>query len=55
MSMEVEALLQKFFHKKLDEALKITMMVHNQGRGPAGIFSAILLETKVVQVGDHAA
>ena len=46
--------LQKFFKKNHDEAHAITLKVHLEGRGVAGIFSAEIAETKAAQVNDFA-
>jgi ATP-dependent Clp protease adaptor protein ClpS len=46
--------LQKFFKKNHDEAYAITMKVHHEGRGVAGIFSSEIAETKAAQVNDFA-
>ena len=46
--------LQKFFKKTSDEAFQITMKVHHEGRGLAGIFTHEIAETKVAQVEEYA-
>ena len=46
--------LQKYFHKGQDEAMQITLRVHHQGHGLAGIFDFEIAETKVSQVGEYA-
>jgi len=46
--------LQKFFQKDYNEANRITMQVHHQGSGVAGVFSYEIAETKVYQVHQYA-
>ncbi|MBL7714033.1 MAG: ATP-dependent Clp protease adapter ClpS [Bdellovibrionales bacterium] len=46
--------LQKFFQKNHEQALEITLKVHHEGKGIAGIYSRQIAETKVVQVTQHA-
>ena len=46
--------LQRFFHKSQDEASKIMLKVHNEGRGVAGIYHLEIAETKCAQVNDYA-
>src|SRR6476661_8294109 len=46
--------LQRFFRKTQEEALKITLQVHNEGRGVAGIYSHDIAETKAAQVMELA-
>lgn len=46
--------LRRFFKKGQEEAMKITMEVHHNGKGVAGIYSHEIAETKVVQVMDYA-
>jgi ATP-dependent Clp protease adaptor protein ClpS len=46
--------LQRFFHKDLDEATKIMLQVHHQGSGVCGVFSYEIAETKVYQVNQYA-
>lgn len=50
----VVEVLQKFFHKSAEEAVQITMKVHHEGRGVAGIYSLQIAETKASQVNDYA-
>jgi ATP-dependent Clp protease adaptor protein ClpS len=50
----VVEVLQKFFHKNAEEAAQITLKVHHQGRGLAGIYSRQIAETKVSQVEEYA-
>ncbi len=46
--------LQKFFQKSEEEAMKITLSVHHSGKGVAGIFTHQIAETKVTQVHQYA-
>src|SRR4051812_29833591 len=50
----VVEVLQRFFAKTQEEAAQITLKVHHEGKGLAGIFSSQIAETKVVQVGEYA-
>lgn len=50
----VVEVLQKFFRKTSEEAAQITLNVHNQGRGLAGVYSHQIAETKVAQVAEYA-
>lgn len=50
----VVEVLQKFFKKTYQEAAEITVRVHHEGRGLAGIYTHEIAETKVVQVEDLA-
>lgn len=47
-SMEfVVEVLMRVFHKSEDEAVRVTMNVHEQGVGLCGIYTAEVAETKV--------
>ena len=46
--------LQRFFRKNHDQAMEITMKVHHEGRGVAGVFEAQIAETKAAQVNEYA-
>jgi len=46
--------LQKFFHKNHDDALKIMLHVHQRGVGVCGVYPFDVAETKVTQVIDYA-
>ena len=50
----VVEVLQRFFKKSHDEAVKITLMIHTQGSGVGGIYSREIAEAKVAQVTDAA-
>ena len=47
-------ILQKYFEKEYDEAMRIMLQVHHQGAGVAGTFSFEIAETKVVQVNQYS-
>ncbi len=53
MDFVVEVLM-RFFGKSQDEAVQITMKVHHEGKGLAGIYTHQIAETKAAQVGEHA-
>jgi len=54
-SMEfVIEVLVRFFKKTQQEAAKIMMQVHKQGKGIAGVYSFEIAETKAAQVNDYA-
>ena len=46
--------LQKFFHKGLEEATRIMLHVHQNGIGICGVYPYEVAETKVTQVMDLA-
>lgn len=46
--------LQKFFHKSLDEATQIMLNVHRRGIGICGVYTYEIAETKATQVMDLA-
>ena len=46
--------LQRFFRKSNDEAMKVMLRVHHDGHGVAGIYSREIAETKVAQVTSYA-
>ncbi|MEK6554591.1 MAG: ATP-dependent Clp protease adapter ClpS [Bdellovibrionota bacterium] len=46
--------LTKFFAKTAEEASRIMMQVHTDGRGVAGTFSHEIAETKTYLVNDYA-
>jgi ATP-dependent Clp protease adaptor protein ClpS len=50
----VVEVLTRFFRKTHEEALAITLQVHKQGRGVAGIYSFEIAETKAFQVTELA-
>ena len=50
----VVEVLQRFFQKTGDEAVRIMLKVHQDGRGVAGVYSFEIAETKSVQVNDFA-
>ena len=50
----VVEVLERYFHKTAEEAAQITLRVHHEGKGLAGIYSGQIAETKTVQVSDYA-
>lgn len=46
--------LKRFFYKSMEEATKIMLQVHYDGKAVAGIYTAEIAETKVLQVSDYA-
>jgi len=42
--------LQTIFHKSFEEAQKITLDIHNKGKGVCGIYTFEIAQTKVYQV-----
>ncbi len=46
--------LTRFFQKTSDEAMQVTLAVHHEGRGVAGLYSREIAETKVNQVTELA-
>jgi ATP-dependent Clp protease adaptor protein ClpS len=50
----VVEVLQRFFKKTSQEAAEITVRVHHEGKGLAGVFSHEIAETKVAQVEELA-
>lgn len=53
MEFVVEVLV-RFFRRTQEEALEITLKVHHQGRGSAGIYGHQIAETKAAQVEEYA-
>ncbi len=47
-------ILEKFFSKNRDEAVRIMLHVHQHGVGECGVFTYEVAETKVTQVMDLA-
>ena len=46
--------VQKFFHKSQDEAVRITMQIHTAGFAVCGFYTRDVAETKVGIVNDFA-
>lgn len=46
--------LQKFFHKTIEEANHIMLNVHQKGREVCGLYPYDVASTKVMQVSDYA-
>ena len=46
--------LEQFFHKSHEDAMRIMMHVHQHGVGVCGVFTYDVAETKVAQVIDAA-
>ena len=53
MEFVVEVLV-KVFHKKVPEASKIMLDVHNKGKGIVGVYTADIAATKILQVKQMA-
>jgi ATP-dependent Clp protease adaptor protein ClpS len=47
-------ILMEVFHKNLEEAERITLLVHERGRGECGIYPVEIAETKVSLVAARA-
>ena len=47
-------ILEKFFHKKREEATQIMLHVHQRGVGICGIYAYDLAETKAMQAMNYA-
>lgn len=45
----VVKVLEKVFHKDANEAVKIMLKIHGEGRGVAGVYSREIAETRVMQ------
>ena len=43
----VVGVLKQFFHKGHEEAIRITLDVHNRGSGTCGVFTRDVAETKI--------
>ena len=50
----VVEVLQRFFRKTEEEAAQITLKVHHEGHGLAGVFTLEIAETKVEQVNEYS-
>ena len=50
----VIAVLQRFFSLDTEQATRIMLQVHNQGRGVCGIYPRDIAATKVEQVSNYA-
>ena len=50
----VVSVLELFFSKPRDQATRIMLQVHTQGKGVCGVFSREIAETKVHQVNSFA-
>lgn len=50
----VVEVLQRFFQKSEDQAVKLTLEIHTKGRAVAGIYTPEIAEAKAVQVVDTA-
>ena len=50
----VTEILQRFFHKTGEDAVRIMLKVHQEGKGVAGIYTYQIAETKVAQVQEYA-
>jgi ATP-dependent Clp protease adaptor protein ClpS len=50
----VVGVLQKFFNKSEEEATRIMLQVHNEGRGVCGVYPRDIAATRVAQVAQYA-
>jgi ATP-dependent Clp protease adaptor protein ClpS len=50
----VVGVLERFFAKDREQATRIMLQVHNEGRGVCGVFPRDIAATKVEQVTAHA-
>ncbi len=50
----VVEVLKRYFQKQGEDAVRIMMKVHQQGKGIAGVYDHEIAETKVSQVHDYA-
>ena len=50
----VVSLLEKLFGMDREQATRVMLMVHTQGKGVCGIFTYEIAETKVAQVNEYA-
>lgn len=50
----VVMVIKKFFHKSDEEAGKIMMKVHHDGKGVCGVYPFEIAETKTMQVNEFA-
>ena len=50
----VTYVIQKFFHKSIDESMSITMQIHKTGSAICGLYTKDVAETKVGIVNDYA-
>ncbi len=50
----VVAVLQRFFGMDTEQATRIMLKVHNEGRGLCGVFPRDIAATKVEQVSAHS-
>jgi ATP-dependent Clp protease adaptor protein ClpS len=50
----VVEVLQRFFHKTEEQALRLTLEIHTRGRAVAGVYTPEIAEAKAVQVIDTA-
>ena len=50
----VVSVLQRFFSKDREQATRIMLKVHNEGRGLCGIYPRDIAATKVEQVATYA-
>jgi len=50
----VVKVLQKFFGKGLEEATRIMLQVHHEGRGVCGVYPRDIAASRVARVGEYA-
>jgi len=50
----VVKVLQKFFGKGMDEATRIMLQVHHEGRGVCGVYPRDIAASRIAQVAQYA-
>jgi len=46
--------LQKFFNKGQEEAMRIMLQVHHEGKGLCGVYPHDIAASRIAQVAQHA-
>lgn len=50
----VVRVLTQFFRKNAEQATRVMLQVHYEGKGTAGVYTAEIAETKVAQVNEYS-